>query len=169
MHQLYRPSRLQRQAAYIESWDSSEFPIFRERVIATGEGEVLRGHVAVANAIVESWCADNPVLFVALIERWIRQAQAADDADKDWHRRWEDRLAYNPKLTAALETKNGPAVVCQQAGLTAFQTRAIELMLEGKTKTEIGVLLGMSRQGATKHLDNALEKILAMDRDATTG
>lgn len=155
------------EPAYVEAWDSAEFPFHRERVVATGDGEVLRGHVTVAAAIVEAWCADNPAVFVALIERWIEQARAADDADKDWHRRWEDRLNYNPNLVAALE--RGPVVVCQQAGLSVFQTRAVELMLEGKSKTEIGVLLGMSRQGATKHLDNALEKILEMDHNDGAG
>lgn len=149
------------QLEYVEQWDASEFPLHRQRVVATGDGEVLKGHVAVAQAIVESWCADNPVVFVALIEGWIERARAVDDQDREWHRRWEDRLNYSPHLVAALE--KGPGEVFERAGLTAFQVRAVELMLDGKTKTEIGHALGLSRQAATERIDAALEKILALD------
>jgi hypothetical protein len=152
--------------------DEAEFPFHRERsglvryrqtVVITGDDLVLEGHEAVASAIVESWCADNPSLVGALIDEWIEEARAADDADKDWHRRWGERIAYNPRLAAALD--RGPAVVCERAGLTPFQTRAVELMLDGRTKTEIGFALGITRQAAEDRINAALERILALDRD----
>lgn len=141
---------------------------YRQTVVITGDDIVLEGHEAVASAIVESWCADNPSLVGALIDEWIEEAKAADDADREWHRRWGERIAYNPKLAAALEEggpERGPAVVCERAGLTPFQTRAVELMLDGKTKTEIGFALGITRQAAEDRINAALERILALDRE----
>jgi hypothetical protein len=178
------------QLAYVESWDRREFPHLptklslkdlafallgnsigtdgqsvefkRERVVATGEGEVLRGQVTLAEAIVESWCADNPVLFVALIQGWIEQARAADDGDRKFSQKWEERLSYSPHLAAALEA--GIGAVCERAGLTAFQTRAVEMMLSGKTPTEIAFALGLnSRQAAHDRISKALERIMALD------
>jgi hypothetical protein len=167
------------QPAYVERFDAAEFPFHRERnglvryhervVVTMGDdgepAEVVSGHVAVANAIVESWCGDNPQLFAALIDGWIEEAKAADDADKDWHRRWGERIAYNPKLAAALDKNDGCAAVCERAGLTPFQTRAVELMLDGKTKTEIGFALGITRQAAEDRINKALERIVGMDRE----
>lgn len=179
------------QLAYVEAWDKREFPSLpsklslrdlaaallgasigndgqpvqfkRERVVATGEeGEVLRGQVTLAEAIVESWCADNPVLFVALLHGWIEETRAADDADRKFSRKWEERLSYSPHLAAALEA--GIGAVCERAGLTAFQTRAVEMMLSGKTPTEIAFALGLnSRQAAHDRISKALERIMALD------
>jgi hypothetical protein len=167
------------QPSYVEKFDAAEFPFHRERnglvryhetvMVIMGEdgepAEVISGHRAVASAIVESWCADNPQLFTALIDGWIEEARAADDADKDWQRRWGERIAYNPKLAAALDANDGAATVCERAGLTPFQTRAVELMLAGKTKIEIGFALGITRQAAEDRINKALERIVSMDRE----
>jgi len=161
--------------SYVEPWDAAEFPFhlersglvrYHQRVVITSDDIVLEGHEAVASAIVESWCADNPGLVSALIDEWIEKAAVADRSDKDWMRRWEDRLNYNPQLAAALQRKDWQAEVFKRAELTPFQQRAVELMLDGKTNTEIGVRFGISRQSAQDRIDAALEKILALDRES---
>lgn len=162
------------QATYVERWDSAEFPFHRERnglvryhqrVVVTAEGEVLSGHLAIANAVAESWCSDNPTLFEALIEEWMNDARAADDEARKFSEKWDERLQFNPNLAAALE--RGLGVVCERAGLTAFQTRAVELFLDGKTPTEIAHALGLnSRQAAQDRISKALERIVGIDEPA---
>ena len=149
------------EPSYVESFDTARFPFHRERVVATGDGEVLRGHLNVAWAIVEAWCADNPILFVAVIERWIEQAKAADDKDQAARRREEDRLGYNQRLAAELE--RNPARVFARAGLTAHEIRAMELRQDGKSFAEIGFAFGVSKQAIAETVNRAIEKILSLD------
>lgn len=150
--------------AYVESHDLERFPFRRERVVATGDGEVLRGHLSVAWAIVEAWSADNPVVFVALIENWIQKARAADDEDRTARRKEEERLGYNAQLAARLEAN--PAAVFRAAGLTAHEIRAMELRMDGKSFAEIGFAFGVSKQAIADRVNRAIERILALTPSA---
>ncbi len=158
------------QPAYVESWDADAFPFHRERsglvkyhqgVEITGEGDVLKGHIAVASAIVESWCSENPELFEALIDEWLNEAQSADDSDKKARQREDARLAGHPHLAAALE--RNAAEVFRRAELTPHQIRALELRLDGKSFMEIGFAFGVAKETAREHVERSLTKILALD------
>ena len=153
--------------AYVESWDKREFPLFRERVVATGEGEVVRGHLTVAWAIVESWCADSPALFLTLLEGWMEKARAAAENDESARKGQERTLADHPLLAAELE--RNPYSIFRRADLTEREVRVFELRFDRqKSLIEIGQLFSLSREGVRQIIDKAIDKILALDKEEAT-
>lgn len=150
------------QPAYVESWDASEFPELafrRERVVLTLEGEVIRGHLRVAEVIVEAALAHNPELIEFEIARWITENKAADDADTDWRRRWEDRLNVTPRLVEALNHKDRAEHLFDTAALTAPQRLAMRLWVDGRPGRQAAVQLGISESTYREHCEKALERI----------
>lgn len=146
-------------------WASKTRPtefIQRQRVVLTVDGDVVRGQVRVADAIVEAALAHNPSLIEFEIARWITENKAADDKDRVFSRKWDERLSGRPQLADALD--KGAQEIYRLAGLTDFQARAVELHLEGNTPSQIALALGLnSRQAAQDRISKALGRLLELN------
>lgn len=168
------------EPAYVQAWDALEFPtldprtssveipLFHQRVSLVREDDesgeecwkVVKGHPLVAKRMAEWAGGDDDTHDV---QGWINDARAAAKRDeRDWKRRWADKLNANPAIAAALE--RGAAGLFERAGLTAFEVRAIELHVDGKNLSEMGRALGITRQSATERLERAFERILSLDQ-----
>jgi DNA-binding CsgD family transcriptional regulator len=176
----------QLQPAYVESWDSLEFPhvdarkteegqlepaFLRERVeLERGEfldrGQlvdgwvVTRGFLRVSHAMVGS--ADNPRAIEVEIARWISENRAADDRDQDWRRRWENRLNERPGLVDALNHEDKAEHLFETAGLTFPQRLAMRQWLDGRPNRQAAQALSIAESTYREHCEKALDKIKAL-------
>jgi len=169
-----------RTPAYVEFWDSLDFPgvdvntsslappFLRQPVVVKRiedpkppeffEFEVLAGFPRVAAAMVESEVGHNKWQISYEVAKWIGEEELAEKRDIDWQRRWRDHLASSPAIRAAL-AKGGPEELFAQAGLTFRETLALRLKLDGKTRGEIGLVLGITSSAAGDRLEDAFNRI----------
>jgi len=152
---------------------NDDFPFHREwsglvryhqKVVLTADDEVLSGHEAVASAIAESWCSDNPELFQRLIETWIQDAAVEAESDSRAQREEQKVIADHPQLAEALS--RNPYKVFKRAQLTDREVRVVELRFDRQQSLiEIGQAFSVSKEMARQLLDKAIDKILALDAD----
>lgn len=57
-------------------------------------------------------------------------------------------------------------LVCERLGLTRREVEVLTWVTDGKTNTEIGVILGTSPRTVQKHLEHVFEKLGVVTRTA---
>jgi len=153
---------------YVESWDAASFPEFDraqprfldESVELSIDGQVLRGQLRVAKAIVDSWVADNPRQILIDMAEWISENQSADDEDRDWQRRWHDRLAEKPMIVEALRSKGGGAErLFDRAKLPLSQRLAMRFFLKGRSGREAATELKIDESTYRERVEKGLDAI----------
>lgn len=153
-------------AAYVVELEpewAKEPAFLQERVEISLEGEVLRGHLRVAAAIVAAWLADTPTAISLELAEWVTENQARDDAALTWRRRWDAQLDAHPAVARALEV--GPDQLFAAAGLTMAELIAMRLSLQygpdgtPKTPLEIGRELGVAESTIRSRLQRAAERL----------
>lgn len=128
---------------------------WEESVEIAADGEtVVKGHVAVAHAIVNGALAENPVLTEHEMERWVERSRHADDDAEAWRKRYDAELSAN--LAVAWELEQSPERVMVRAGLSADQRQLMGLHLDGHGPREIARLVGLPESTVRLRLESAL-------------
>lgn len=182
-----------REPAYVESWDSHDFPDLEEHAVANepaflretvdleegmvpDHGEmvegwiVTRGFLRVAHAMWES--TDNPALIESRVEEWISEAKAKQRQKQgNWRRGREKEIAAHPHIAAALEADDQAETLYDRADLTIHQRSAMRLFCqtdsEGRFKGygKVAAALNIEKEAARKRIEAAIDKILAIGTD----
>lgn len=130
---------------------------WEERVEIDVDGDVLRGDIAVAAALVEAVLATNPTLVMALLERWIDEGRHADDAERDWRLGWERQLEANPAI--AWELERSPEALLERAGLSAAAREVYRRALAGESARDIATAAGVARSTVRRWIDEGTLKL----------
>ncbi len=143
--------------------EADEEPRFlHERVEITLEGEVVRGHLRVALALVEARLNDSPVVISLLMGEWISENRARDDAAGTWRRRWWSDLVAHPAVAAAFhEDGVAPDELFARAGLSISEEmcmrKALQTTDDGQPLSQraIATALGMPESTVRSKLERA--------------